>query len=970
MVAFLALAYLVALSGPASADPISALILSTIGLTSASVGATAFAVISAATTIALSTAVSLGLNALTSKFFSPKAKKQTPTNLDSSINVTAREALAPRRIIYGQTRLGGTIVYISSTDNNLFLHVVIALCEGPIQAVDSVYFNEELLVIDPSNGWVMSGNYNKNGNPYAIIFPHLGEPDQAADPTLVALDPAWTAEHRLRGVAYLYVRLQWDSTVFTTGMPNITAVVRGRRDIYDPRTGLTGYTDNAALCIRHFLLYPHRKGGVGAAPSEIDDDNFAAQANICGENVSLAAGGVESRYTINGVIQLGSQNAPQSTIESMLTACAGDMVYAAGQFVLTVGTWRTPTFAITEDMLAGPITLQTRQTMQSQFNAIKGSFVNPAARYEAADYPALTSTVFEDEDGGDQIFEDLPLEFTTSSTRAQRIAKIALFRSREPIELSLSCNLSAYEVTVGDVVTFSRARYGWVNKPFEVRSWNWKVQTKNDVPVITIELSLREISSAVFDWNATEEQLLAAQPATSLPAWGEVDAVTNLRAVAGSDELIISNDGTIISRIKVTWGASANAFVERYEVRWKLTTDTFFGNPAVVGVSTDPTYYISPVVDGATYVVEVRPLTTTGSTSETWSTTTVFVVGKTEPPADVASINIANGILTWAYPNPPADLAGYRVRYTSGSNVFWPIGTDVVAGLLTVNTLDVNSLLNGQVTIMVKAVDTSGNESVNPAVVITDFGDPIVSNVVVDYDLRAAGFPGTIVSGTVSGGNLVGPSVAPYWNANEDTPAYPQNTTLFWPTDTFGAVEWRFSYTPDASVTDATMLIFSEIQGNFWTISFREIDSSLYYETLDSVPFWSSNSDAFYVDTPVDWQSWPGSVAPLRRTTYEFLVQIPGGPLQPVISEFRLVLDVKDVIDVIGDVVVSPAGTLLPLTKTFRVITAVSLTVQSGPNGAVSARIDSKSPSGVLVTALNSSGVPVTAVLDAIVQGY
>lgn len=965
----LALAYLVALTGPASADPISAIILGAIGVTATSVGATAFAVISTLTTLALTTAVSLGLNALTGKFFSPK-KKQTPTNLDSSINVTTREALAPRRIVYGQTRLGGTIVYMSATDNNLFLHIVIALCDGPIQSIDAVLFNDEQLVIDPSNGWVMNGNYNKNGNPYALVFPHLGEEDQLCDFTLASLDPAWTTAHRLRGVAYLYVRLQWDATVFTTGLPNITAIVRGRRDIYDPRTGLTGYTNNAALCIRHFLLYPHRKGGVGADPSEVDDTNFAAQANICGENVPLAAGGVETRYTINGVIQLGSSNAPQSTIESMLTACAGDMVYAGGQFVLTVGAWRTPTFAITEDMLAGPITMQTRQTMQSQFNAIKGSFVNPAARYEAADYPALTSTVFEDEDGGDQIFEDLPLEFTTSSTRAQRIAKIALYRSREPIELTLTCNLSAYEVAVGDVVTFTRARYGWTDKPFEVRSWRWNVQTKNDVPIIVIELGLREISAAVFDWNATEEQLLAAQPATSLPEWGEVDPIENLEAVAGSDELIISNDGTIISRIKVTWDASENAFVERYEVRWKLTTDLSFGNPAVVGASTDPAYYIAPVEDGATYVVEVRPLTTTGSTSANWSTTTVFVVGKTEPPADVPSVNIANGVLTWAYPNPPADLAGFRVRYTSGSNVFWPIGTDVVSGLLTVNTLDVSSLLNGQVTIMVKAVDTSGNESANPAYVITDFGDPIVSNVVVDYDLRAAGFPGTIVSGTVSGGDLVGPSVTPYWNANEAAPFYPSNTTLFWPTDTFGPVEWQFAYVPDASVTDATMVIFSEIQGNFWTISFRELDSSLYYETLDSVPFWSADADPFYVDIPADWQSWPGSVAPLRRTTYEFLVEIPGGALQPIISEFRLVLDVQDVVDVIGDVVVSPDGTLLPLTKTFRVITAVSLTVQSGPDGAVSARIDTKSPSGVLVTALNSSGTPVPAVLDAIVQGY
>lgn len=954
----LAVLILVALTGPASAEPISLAILSAL-----SIAATKTAV--AVTSFLLATAFSIATS-FAQKALTPRPKKETPTNLDQGTNITTREALAPRRIVYGKTRLGGTVAFIGASNNNSLLHMIIVFCEGPIDAFETIYFNDVPVTVE--GGLVTTAPYGVNGLYYAALDTFLGTETQPVESAMLTYFPGqWTEQHRLRGCAYMYVRLQWDTNVFSTGLPNVSAVIRGQK-VYDPRTGTTAWSNNAALCIRDYLLRPFNMGGVGASPDEIDEDNFVTQANICDELVTLGTGGTERRYTLNGVLQMDSANSPQTTLEAMLTSCAGMMPWTGGVFYLLVGAWRTPTATITDDVLIGPLKVQPRRALREQFNAIKGSFVNPAARYEGADYPAITSTVFEEEDGGVQIFREFTLEYTQSAAMAQRIAKIELYRSREPISIQAVCNLYAYQIAVGDVVNFTHPRYGWENKAFEVTSWRWTVATTDSAPSLAIELSLRETSAAVYDWNATEEQLLAAAPATSLPNWTNVGGILSLTLAAGSTELILAGDGTIVARIKASWTASVDAFVTQYEVRWRKNTDPTFGVSVKLGRDEAPVYYISPVTEGDIYVVEVRALSLIGATSD-WVSGTVLVVGKTDKPADITEVRVSNGVLSWDYPNPPADLGGFQVRYQTGTYAFWPSGTPAHSGLLTSGQFDAAALLAGTITFMVKAVDTSGNESENAAVVVANLGDYIADNVVLDYDLKAAGFPGTITTGTISGGDLVGASSGLFWPADPLTPFYPPNRALFWPTDTYGAIDWSFTYSPDQDLVGSTMSIRSTIVGTRWSITYREAGPGLFWSGDSAALFWSEPSGSLFWPPDGDFGPWPGTVT-TRRTRYDFRFEAVGGAVQPVVSAFDLIFDVPDLVEILGDVVVTSDGTLLPLTKTFRAITAVNLTVQAGLGGAVTARIDSKSPSGVLVTALDAAGAPVNATLDAVVQGY
>lgn len=106
-----------------------------------------------------------------------------------------------------------------------------------------------------------------------------GLQNQLADSSLVAENVGWTAAHRGRGRAYIYCKLQYYADRWPTGIPVLKAEVKGKK-VYDPRTGLTAWSDNSALCIRDYLV---NASGLNAKPSEIDETSFIAAANICDE---------------------------------------------------------------------------------------------------------------------------------------------------------------------------------------------------------------------------------------------------------------------------------------------------------------------------------------------------------------------------------------------------------------------------------------------------------------------------------------------------------------------------------------------------------------------------------------------------------------------------------------------------------------------------------------------------------------
>ena len=160
--------------------------------------------------------------------------------------------------------------------------MVVEVAPHEVDSIGEVWFNDYSIPPDAldANGNVISGRYSGK----ARIRKYLGTTTQTADSFLVAEVSDWTTNHRLREIAYLYVRLEWDQNIYPTGVPNVSAWVKGKK-VYDPRSSQTKYSPNVALIINDYLQ--DADYGLQVDSSEIEESYTIAAANVCDEFVTV-----------------------------------------------------------------------------------------------------------------------------------------------------------------------------------------------------------------------------------------------------------------------------------------------------------------------------------------------------------------------------------------------------------------------------------------------------------------------------------------------------------------------------------------------------------------------------------------------------------------------------------------------------------------------------------------------------------
>ena len=246
-----------------------------------------FSVSAFATTLVLS-GISM---ALTKK---PKIPTQA-TMLGRSQMV--KQPITSRKIVYGRQKVSGAVVFMETSNKSQYLHIIVAIAGNELNSVQKVFLNDAELTLDGDGNITAPSILSGVG----IIKTQLGAADQA-HLNLAQYGAIWPATATLKGIAFIYARLEYNPDSFPSGIPNISAIVEGKK-VYDPRTTSTAYSKNSALILRDYLT--NTEYGVGATSDEVDDASFITAANVCDENVSLAAGGTEKRYESHGVVDSG-----------------------------------------------------------------------------------------------------------------------------------------------------------------------------------------------------------------------------------------------------------------------------------------------------------------------------------------------------------------------------------------------------------------------------------------------------------------------------------------------------------------------------------------------------------------------------------------------------------------------------------------------------------------------------------------
>ncbi|MDR9483474.1 MAG: phage tail protein, partial [Salibaculum sp.] len=558
--------------------------------------------------------------------------------------VSVREPVMPREMVYGRTRKGGVIVFLHSTGaKDKDLHLVVVLAAHRVKSIGAIYFEGEE-AIDASGAaqgrWAGKVDVEKR----------LGAENQTAFAGLIAAAPEhWTDAHRLAGCAAIYLRLRYDADAFPGGIPNITADLAGKDDILDPRTGAHVYTDNAALCVADYMA--HATYGIGATIGGADGlapDSLIEAASICDEAVPLAAGGSEPRYTCNGVVALSET--PKTIIEAMLTAMAGRCIWQAGQWHMRAGAYRVPeTTLAADDLRDGGLTLTTRQSRATNFNGVRGQFVSPENSWQPDDFPAYASEAYRLEDNGERVWRDISLPFTISASMAQRLAKIELERARRQMRLTLAGKLKAWRVAAGETTYVHYDRWGFGDedglpgKPFEVDAVRLDLTQEGPGPRLAPELSLRETSPLIYDWDASEEQIYAAAPRTTLPSAFDIAPPG---APQITEDLYVTRDGSAVKVLaRIAWAPAGSGFVDTYQVETRRDGGAWLDRGRTSGTVME----LRDIQPGQ-WEVRIKAISVLGVSSN-WRAGSLEIVGLTPPPAALTGLTIQSAgglaILKW-----------------------------------------------------------------------------------------------------------------------------------------------------------------------------------------------------------------------------------------------------------------------------------------------------------------------------------
>ena len=594
----------------------------------------------------------------------PKPNKTTPV---SGYEIAGIAKAADHAIIYGQTRVGGVVVYKETTpvNSNKDLHLVVAIAGHECEDLVSVYLDDDQLSlgapIDIAYGNLslpFYGAVSYYGTEDVVTSPakytgkvtvskHLGTPNQEADVSLVASSNGkWTPQHTLSGITYVYMKLIHDQDVFSNGEPSISFIIKGKK-VYDPDTQTYVYSDNAALCLLDYLMSDY---GMAIDLDDIDVASFSTAKAVCDEDVTLAAGGTEKRYTVNGTFTTASK--PNEVIDKLVNCMAGVLWYSAGKWKVKAGEYTTPVLSLNEDDLRSGLRINTRVSRRDNFNIVRGTFRGAVSNYQTTDFPQIRSQTFIDVDNGMESSIDLELGFTETPTMAQRIAKIALYRGREQLTFSASFGMRAFQLEVGDIIQFTNTRAGWTNKTFEIVSWTF---APSEDLTLVVNMNLREISAAVYDWEAEERAFELNNTSLVSPFDKPTIGLEQYITTKVLNEKIVS-----ILNLNVTSGQSER--VDYVIVEYKASTDTEYTQ---IGVGELGAFQVFDIEDG-TYDIRARAVTALGVKGEYTTLSSQVIEAPRRIPSNVSNFTatMTGGTvnLEWDAVSD-VDLSHYEIRH-------------------------------------------------------------------------------------------------------------------------------------------------------------------------------------------------------------------------------------------------------------------------------------------------------------------
>ncbi len=514
----------------------------------------------------------------------------------------------PHEIIYGIQKTAGHAVDHhawraggGAGKNNRYARVQ-CLAGHPCAEIEKVMVNGRPVIFHPVTGEVYTAPYTGK----LWIFVHTGEPDQVVNPNFLSLTEGWwTASKRGKGRTWIGWVMKANNKAFSSGIPQISARVRGKK-VYDPRkdstNGGTGshladdpqtweFSDNAALCAAdHYrseygIMQNFAAGFPGRVLplSYVNWPSVITAANISDETCP-AGEGVEAKYRCWG--RFFADDDPYGVFEQIKLSMAGRHAVGGSVLTLYAGAYYAPSVSLNGSHLDGDVSIQFTRSRENSFSGVKGSYNSPDHEFRPTSYPSVKSPGFV----GEPVYLPLDQNFTPSPYQAQRIAQIIVNRAAFPRLISTSLNMRGLELAAGHTVSMDLPPRRINNVDFEVESWGLTTgELRPQFPV-----TLRETAPEIYAGGT----LATSPPPLVLPDLDNdlipppVPVITSLTSVAGAGYYIEFQppedvDGVALFQIYETLASSADPVGEG-----SLQIQVSQNNATRVGLSSGDTRFV------------------------------------------------------------------------------------------------------------------------------------------------------------------------------------------------------------------------------------------------------------------------------------------------------------------------------------------------------------------------------------------
>lgn len=789
---------------------------------------------------------------------------------------------------------------------------------------------------------------------------------------------------------------------------------------YDPETRTySGFWDGTFTVAYHnnpawvlWALMTNTRFGCGDILSEVTVDKFALYsiAQYCDELVPDGAGGLEPRYTFNGVIN--SQDDAAKVLDALATVFRGMIYWGAGAVVTTIDAPSDPVKIVTPANIIGDFEYMGA-AQKSRSSIIQVAYSDPAllggTNYVVVQRDDLIRKFGERR-------KTVPAIGCNSRSQATRHGEWILDTEEYETEVvSYTASLDNADLRPGQIIAiadpdYMGIRYGGriiaasttsvtIDAPVDIEAYEiYQVTlTLPDGEVVTRQLNNSAgAGQTVLTWASA---LSATPQVASLWAMSSSSAQPRkFRVISNTEKeenkyLIVAlfHDPTKYDRIErdrvlpepaysalptgrieaptvltatefftisqesavvLSWTPSVDSRTTGYEVQYKDGDDTDWS--AAIS-STSPSVDIGPTTPGV-YQFRVRAIGLF-SPSSAWVELSQYVYGQDQPLGQVQGFKISvNGpvtTLSWDALNNP-NLAGYVLRYnTEVVGASFEASQVMIAAISPSTTVVTVPTRTGSY--FIKGFTPNGTESAAASLVTCEIAAVEGINVVATIQEDPT-FSGTHSGTVVNGSNQLringsGGGTATYTFANSLNlgAVYSINLTASLVNSILNLANVMASW--------PTLSAVSSMAGTFagqWS-------TKIYMRTTQTDP----------TGSPV-WSAWEEFTASTKtfwgaQFKIELYTSLPNST--PLVDSLAITADVLDRISGAPNVSCPSGGLTVTFDQAFMATPTVHIDGQ-GLNTGDYHRVTSKSATGFTVQFFNSSGTGVARTFDWVAKGY